>query len=418
MRHNQELFGEFKNKLARNHNLNNYDFTNTIYYNKRTPVTFRCKTHNELITSKPSSLFRLHRKYICTACSEQELLSKWLIEAKTIHGDKYGYEKVTKVNCLTPVIIHCNTHGDFLQNPTDHVNKKYGCRQCVVDEGRLDTNDFIQRARKMHGYKYDYTKSNYTKWNESIVITCPSHGDWETRAGAHLTGSGCLTCVSHASRKDKDSFIKEAREIHGRAYNYENVIYINNKTPVDVDCKRHGIFSIPPNRHLSQKTGCPRCRESLGERRVVAFLERHGIHFIKEYLLADTKYRMDFFLPDFNIFIEFHGIQHYEPVERFGGMDGFLQGRQRDIEKLKVVRSLDIPLIVLSYKTLEKNQLDSKLKFALLNIYKYWFNDITGKLRVFRDIHELALEINWDGDYIYQQVVDKALSEHGYSFVF
>jgi len=57
-----------------------------------------------------------------------------------------------------------------------------------------DTESFIQKSRIIHGDKYDYSKTVYTKSREKVIITCLVHGDFTQTAHNHLYGKGCFKC--------------------------------------------------------------------------------------------------------------------------------------------------------------------------------------------------------------------------------
>ena len=59
---------------------------------------------------------------------------------------------------------------------------------------RLTTEQFIAKARKIHGDKYDYSKVVYVNAKTKVCVTCKEHGDfWITPD--HLTrGKGCNLC--------------------------------------------------------------------------------------------------------------------------------------------------------------------------------------------------------------------------------
>jgi hypothetical protein len=111
------------------------------------------------------------------------------------------------------------------------------------------TKGFIEKARKVHGDKYDYSISVYTKANEQIKISCPVHGIFSQRAAEHTRGSGCLKC-SGRIKKTTEQFVKECKAIHGDKYDYSNVKYVNIKTKVVIVCSAHGPVEIPPSSHL------------------------------------------------------------------------------------------------------------------------------------------------------------------------
>ena len=128
---------------------------------------------------------------------------------------------------------------------------------------RLTTEEFIQRAREVHGNKYDYSKSQYVNAKTKINIICPKHGEFLQSADCHLNrGHGCPKCKAEKSsmknRKSIKDFVIEARNKHNNFYTYNKAEYINNKIPLIITCPIHGDFSQSPNNHLQGK-GCPEC---------------------------------------------------------------------------------------------------------------------------------------------------------------
>ena len=127
---------------------------------------------------------------------------------------------------------------------------------------RLTTEEFIERAKRIHGDRYDYSKVVYKKAVELVTIICPEHGEFYQSPMVHLRGNGCRQCGIKKALKAKvmttDEFIKRAISIHGTKYDYSQVIYKNNSTPVIIICKRHGRFEQRPDVHL-RGGGCRVC---------------------------------------------------------------------------------------------------------------------------------------------------------------
>ena len=185
---------------------------------------------------------------------------------KSIHGDKYDYSKVDFVKTTTKVCIICPEHGEFWQEPHAHL-KGQGCPKCGVDKrskSKTTTNEnFIKKAKEIHGDKYDYSKTNYINNKTKIVIICPIHGEIEITPNAHISEKrGCPKCGNTLKgvnfKMGIERFIEKAQKIHGNSYSYEEVSYINNRTPVSIMCPAHGIFKQTPEVHLSGH-GCPEC---------------------------------------------------------------------------------------------------------------------------------------------------------------
>lgn len=161
-------------------------------------------------------------------------------------------------------------------------NKRKGQYRKVRKNGRIQkrtmtTDEFIERAREVHGDKYDYSQTVYRGSQQKVTIICPIHGSFEQRATSHLQGAGCKRCAAKANRshgpqakpkgKPKrigapamtlDEFVNRAHEIHGDKYDYSQVEYVNQRTKVKIICPVHGLFEQRPSTHL-RGSGCPRC---------------------------------------------------------------------------------------------------------------------------------------------------------------
>jgi len=126
---------------------------------------------------------------------------------------------------------------------------------------KLTTEEFISRAVKIHGKKYDYSKVKYVNGYTKVEIICPKHGNFFQTPGNH-SNYGCLKCGNDRSivacRSDKETFIEKSKYIHGKKYNYDTVDYINAHTKVKIGCPIHGIFNQSPVCHLNG-CGCSRC---------------------------------------------------------------------------------------------------------------------------------------------------------------
>lgn len=214
-------------------------------------------------------------------------------KARNVHGDKYDYSKVDYVNNKTKVCIICHEHGEFWQTPNCHL-RGTGCPMCANvkrreimhengDRQRLTNDEFIKKAKNIHGSVYDYSRVKYINNYTDVEIICNKHGSFFQRPYNHLIGYGCPECSYEKQRIGKEFFIEKAHEIHGDKYNYSKVRYINNHTKVCIICPEHGEFWQKPNNHLCGQ-GCYECgKKSLGIYRALTtedviekFKNRHG----------------------------------------------------------------------------------------------------------------------------------------------
>lgn len=124
---------------------------------------------------------------------------------------------------------------------------------------RIDTNEFIKRAKAKFGDKFDYSKVEYKNNTTKVCIICPDHGEfWITPISFLATKYGCPEC-SGLKKWDTEKFIEKAKDIHGNKYDYTHTVYVNKRTPVEIICPIHGPFIQNPHNHISQKQGCPIC---------------------------------------------------------------------------------------------------------------------------------------------------------------
>lgn len=286
--------------------------------------------------------------------STKKLTTKEFIErAKKVHGDKYSYDKVNYINNKTKVCIICPKHGEFWQTPESHLVGE-GCRYCAR-RYKKTTEDFIREAIEIHGVRYDYSKVDYKSTMEKVIIICPKHGEFLQTPSKHLTGQGCPNC--RRNKKDTtESFIEKAKKVHGNCYDYDNTEYVNNWTKLRIICPEHGEFWQTPNDHLDG-CGCPMCKSSKLEKLVRDSLKLNNIIFEEQknwdWLIYKSNQYVDFFLPEYNIAIECQGLQHFEPVDYFGGELDFLSNKNRDKNKLDLCNSHGIK--VLYYSNLGDN---------------------------------------------------------------
>ncbi len=123
---------------------------------------------------------------------------------------------------------------------------------------KLNTDEFIQKSKQIHGDKYDYSKTEYINSRTKVCIICPEHGPFYQTGNAHLSGQGCPVC-SHNIHITTEMFINQLKEIYGNKYDYSKVEYINSYTKVCIICPEHGPFYQTPNQLKKEKVGCPKC---------------------------------------------------------------------------------------------------------------------------------------------------------------
>lgn len=301
---NQE---EFKQKLKEK--FPNEEFT-IIYIGKNTKKNsvFKCSLCGRRIEINNSELFRTRRKHICTKCYYKR---KDTIKNENILKERLQ-NKATNINF-------------FMQdrNGIRHNMISFTCNKC----GRVNTKEVANFLRQ----KYD-----------------------------------CSFCEGQKESKDTDYFLKELSEKHGNKFSLLTE-YVNASTPIRIKCNNCGfIRNIKPNSLLSSGF-CPKCdkKNSIGETKIIHFLEQNNISYIPQMYFSNWQigiHYFDFYIPKYNLVLEFHGKQHYEFNEYFHKtQEEFIYRQQKD--KIKKETALQNNLNYVSIKYDLINELDSVLKY-------------------------------------------------------
>ena len=194
--------------------------------------------------------------------NEKEFIEKFY------EKNKEKYEYLGYENGLVKFL--CKKHNLINYDTPSHLLSNRGCKECGKEkrkewnelQHKIAKKTFIEKARKIHGDKYDYSRVNYIKNNIKVTIICQKHGEFEITPNAHLNGQGCKKCsvehVHNLQRKSTEQFIEDAKNVHGNKYNYSKVNYINEKTNVTIVCPIHGEFQQTPRKHLIGH-GCQKC---------------------------------------------------------------------------------------------------------------------------------------------------------------
>jgi len=187
-------------KKAKDIHGDKYDYSKVEYVNTKTKVCIICPEHGEF-WMKPND--HLCRKYGCHKCgwikegkNLRENTESFIKKAIKKYGNKFDYSKVNYVKSNEKVCIISHEKdaygveiGEFWQTPNNHLTFGYSTHNLC-----LNTNKFIERARKIHGDLYNYEKTIYKNSKENVIITCQIHGDFKQLPHNHLKGEGCPKC--------------------------------------------------------------------------------------------------------------------------------------------------------------------------------------------------------------------------------
>lgn len=138
---------------------------------------------------------------------------------------------------------------------------------------QTSTSKFVEKAIKVHGDKFDYHKVEYVGSHIKVCIVCPEHGEFLQTPTNHLTGYGCMKCTWKYKRgkyrlTTLETFLKQAKEIHGDRYDYSEVEWTNTYTPITIICPVHGKFNQVPQNHVRLRCGCRKCGRQIAKEKV------------------------------------------------------------------------------------------------------------------------------------------------------
>lgn len=308
---------------------NKFNYSKVDYKSGNERICIICPEHGEFWQKAYGHL----SGHGCPRCAGKERTIKdFVIEARKVHGDKYDYSKAVYSFAREKICIVCPKHGEFWPTADQHL-RGVGCPWCKGG-ARLTLDVFLQKAKDVHGEKYDYSKVKYRNAQTKICIICADHGEFWQTPNSHLRGAGCPKCIGRY--KTTEEFIAEARLTHGNKYDYSKTEYVDATTKVIIICPKHGEFMQTPIGHI-RGAGCPKCASSHMEEDIRLFLTQKGIAFNEQqtfsWLEWNDKLKLDFYLPDFRVAIECQGLQHFGPVDFFGGEEGYLDNSQRDEAK-------------------------------------------------------------------------------------
>ena len=303
-------------------------------------------------------------------------LYDFLEKSKIIHNEKYDYSEIKEyINNKKRYTIRCIKHDMVFEMAAYAHLMGQGCRECKkekLSKIRINSLEFVLSSFiEKHGDKYDYSNiTEYLGCDEIISIICKKHGEFKQSSRNHWSGQGCPKCYNERRHTIKSSniedFIKKSKIIHGDKYDYSKSIYKNSKTKLEIICKLHGSFFKRPNNHINGSIeGCPKCTSSYGESKIFTILKGNNINFNTQKTYKDCFYkgvlRFDFYLPKYNMCIEYNGDQHYKPIDFFGGNEQYDKNKIRDDIKKKYCSDNNIKLLIIKSN---ENILDA-LKIAL-----------------------------------------------------
>jgi hypothetical protein len=365
-----------------------YEYPKVDYRGTKHKVIITCLVHGDFHQTAETHL----QGRGCPICaSERKALNRVddqtvFSESRAVHGDKYQYIGTIKKDGKRYVRYICPFHGEVKQEVRNH-RIGMACPKCASRD--KTTEQFIEEVQVIHGNDYDYSQVEYSMSTSPVTIICRTHGAFMQTPNAHLHGCGCARCgkeqMADKLRKSPEEFLAQARLIHGEKYQYPDLSFSSGLDYITIVCPKHGEFRQQVSSHINQESGCPKCWRgfSRGEERIANHLKAIGINFVREEtfnkaLLSDlgVPLRYDFYLPSYNLLIEFDGAQHYFPFKMSADeTDDTINARyqrtcKHDEIKNEYARAKEITLVRISYLEYESIEtlLDQAIAICVTNL--------------------------------------------------
>ena len=249
------------------------------------------------------------------------------------------------------------------------------CPQCAnLHRGdKLTKNDtqFKREIENLVGDEYVFLDT-YTNRKTKLRVKHKKCGNIYTVTPSNfLSGKRCPYCNGGIKKTDTQ-FKQEVKNLVGNEYIFLDD-YITNKTKLRVvHNKCNNIYEVTPSDFLTGYR-CPYCNSPKGEVTINKILKSLGIDYEYQKTFGDLKddstLSYDFFIPTQSILIEYQGVQHYRPVNHFGGKPKFKVQQKHDKMKSDYAKTHNYKLIAVPYtedtfSKIKKYLLQHGLKFS------------------------------------------------------
>lgn len=328
------------------------------YVNTKTKILHRCEVDGYEWYVVPKSILKGHG---CPKCGGT---------LKLTHEEYI--EKVSKINSnikvlgvyidtKTKILHRCEVDNFEWMATPDGILHGRGCPKCGGTMN-FTHEEYVKKVAEIN--KNIEVIDKYVNTKTKILHKCKIDGqEWYAMPTNILKGTGCPKCSIEGSKKAHENYVKEIALINPDIEVLD--MYVNTRTKILHKCKTCGHkFYVKPNDFL-HGIGCPKCNASHGERDIELYLIKHKIDYIPQHRFIGCRNKhplpFDFYLPDYNVCIEYNGKQHYEPIDYFGGKEMFNLIQQRDAIKTQYCKDNNIVLIKIKYNENIEEVLDDFL---------------------------------------------------------
>lgn len=319
------------------------------------------------------SLYRGFSK--CKHCEKESKAVEFKNRFRSLLGEDYTL--ITDyIGSKRKVTIHHKTCGSNYRVTPASISRGSKCPECsralVTKLQTKSREQFISEVNELGKGEYKLV-GEYTNSKNSVTLKhLRCGGEYHVRPDSFLRGSRCRMCThrrySKEYRKTTEQYRKEIEDLTKGEYELVGE-YLKTSEYVTIHHKPCGNkYKVYPFM-FKRGSRCPNCNLSKGEKLVEDSLTQLGVKFIKQAefpgLVRLNSLSYDFYLPDKGVVIEYQGIQHYQPVELFGGEEPFRIQQINDDIKRKYAKDNNLKLVEIPYTIATNHEIDTILKEVL-----------------------------------------------------
>lgn len=307
--------------------------------------------HNEcgnVYKARPSNFLRGDR---CPYCSgnAKKTDEEFKQEVFGLVGNEYTFLE-PYVNAKAKLKVKHNKCGNVYEITPNSFFRGNRCPHCYGHIKKTD-KEFRKEVYNLVGNEYTFLDPYVNDYTKIKVKHNKCGNVYEVTPSNFFTGTRCPYCSGKHQKTDEE-FKQEVYDLVGNEYVFLDT-YVNNYTKLKVKHKTCGnVYEVTPT-HFLIGTRCPYCNISKGELILNKLLDTLNINYETQKTFKDLKDKTylsyDFYIPSQSILIEYQGLQHYEPIDYFGGETKFKNQQKHDQMKFDYAREHGYNLILVPY---------------------------------------------------------------------
>lgn len=333
------------------------------YINNRQLLQMMCKCGEAF--EKSLDNMNGNKRYMCNKCSDKIVRKNKTIPYSIIKTniEREGYRLITKeieyINTENKIEVMCPKGHSYKVMYNSFISNKRRCSKCYRERTRerlLIPYEEIAKCIESIGYNLHTKQEEYIDTKSKIKVTCDKGHTYTTRVNTIRSGKRCKKCSSK-NRGEKSRIPYETLKKYVESEGYKLITSKEDYTVTHesyiFQCdKSHDPYMAKMSDFL-QGYRCPRCKASKGEKKIREVLSKYNVHFLEQYKFDDCKFYnvlpFDFYLPQYNLLVEYDGKQHFEIINSWGGFEGYVDRIIRDSIKNIYARNNHIKLLRIPY---------------------------------------------------------------------